>query len=72
MGQCECIRTKYSPFRCGGHPTEEKRCENQATIKVFGKTPEEKKTPPMELCDGCYAQFKELNPDYKTEKITEE
>ena len=72
MGQCECIRTTYTPFILGGETTRSKRCENKATIKVFGKTPEEKKTPPMELCDECYAQFKVLNPDYKTEKITEE
>jgi hypothetical protein len=71
MGQCECIRTKYLPFICGGNPTQKKRCENKATIKVFGKTPEEKKTPHMELCDECYANFKESNPEYETEKITE-
>jgi hypothetical protein len=70
MGQCECIRTKYHPFRIGGHPIEEKQCENKATIKVFGKTPDEPLS--MILCDGCYAEFKKLNPDYKTEKITEE
>lgn len=70
MVRCECIRNEYTPFGFGGSPYRQKQCENEATVLVFGKTEAEKNTPPMPLCDECYAVFAERNPDYETEPIT--
>ncbi len=69
--KCECEKTDYHPFVMGGHPYQTKRCSKEATFRVFGKTAEEKKQPPMLLCDECYGQFKRRNRGYKVEKISE-
>lgn len=68
--QCECIITDYHPFRMGGNPYDKKRCENEATILVYGKTKKEKRQPPMAICVRCYEEFKKLNPDYKIKRIS--
>jgi protein-arginine kinase activator protein McsA len=54
----------------GGYPCDKKQCENEATIRVFGLTEEEKRQPPMVVCDRCYEEFAKLNSDYPYERIT--
>jgi hypothetical protein len=67
--QCECMISTYHPMVMGGPTTRSVRCENKATILVFGKTEEEKKFPPMTVCDRCYKEFAKLNPDYEIKKL---
>lgn len=72
MARCEAQITSYNPFRLGGNVRTTTRCDREATWQVFGKTPKEKKMPPMGLCDRCEAVFVERNPDYKVKKIKED
>ena len=44
-------------------------CGQLATKRVFGKTKEEKKQPPMLLCGTCFGFFIKRNPEYKFEEI---
>lgn len=67
--QCECMISTYNPWVMGGPITSSAQCKNEATILVFGKTEEEKKMPPMAVCDGCYKEFVKLNPDYEIRRI---
>ncbi len=69
--KCECQITTYRPFIMGGNVNRVQHCENDATVLVYGKTPEEKKQPPMALCNSCYIQFKKRNKNYETRKLEE-
>lgn len=69
---CECMITEKPSaqnFMKMGVRYSPKRCGKPATIKVLGKTKEEKKMPPMYVCEECYLHFNQDNPGYKWERI---
>jgi hypothetical protein len=67
--QCECMISTYHPMVMGGPTMRPVQCGNEATILVFGKTDEERKMPPMAVCDRCYAEFAKLNSDYEIKLV---
>jgi hypothetical protein len=73
MIQCEGEIISYHPFQVGGEVHKRERCQNKATIRIFPNPEIDGDSPPMIVCNRCYAEFvKKGNGDYKTEELRQQ